>query len=155
MHVSRRLAERTDEVAALITAENGKPIKWARSEATRAVATFRWAAEEVRREGGEMHPPRHRGRDGGPGGSRPPVPERPGARHRAVQLPAEPRRAQGGAGARGRRPDHRQAGARHAAGRRLLLGELLAETDLPAGMWSVLPVPNEAMPAWSPTSGCR
>jgi acyl-CoA reductase-like NAD-dependent aldehyde dehydrogenase len=29
----------------------------------------------------------------------------------------------------------------------LLLGELLAETDLPAGAWSVLPVPNEAMPA--------
>ena len=25
----------------------------------------------------------------------------------------------------------------------LLLGELLAETDLPAGAWSVLPVPNE------------
>ena len=29
----------------------------------------------------------------------------------------------------------------------LLLGELLAETDLPAGMWSVLPVPNDDMPA--------
>jgi aldehyde dehydrogenase (NAD+) len=24
-----------------------------------------------------------------------------------------------------------------------LLGELLAETDLPAGSWSILPVPNE------------
>jgi acyl-CoA reductase-like NAD-dependent aldehyde dehydrogenase len=35
MHVSRRLGERLDEVAALITAENGKPIKWARAEATR------------------------------------------------------------------------------------------------------------------------
>jgi acyl-CoA reductase-like NAD-dependent aldehyde dehydrogenase len=29
----------------------------------------------------------------------------------------------------------------------LILGELLAETDLPAGAWSVLPVPNEKMPA--------
>ncbi|MBB0246967.1 aldehyde dehydrogenase family protein, partial [Streptomyces alkaliphilus] len=28
----------------------------------------------------------------------------------------------------------------------LLLGELLAETELPEGAWSVLPVPNEAMP---------
>src|SRR5207302_8865954 len=27
----------------------------------------------------------------------------------------------------------------------LLLGELLAETDLPAGAWSVLPVPNDQM----------
>src|SRR5207244_7947797 len=29
----------------------------------------------------------------------------------------------------------------------LLLGELLAETGLPAGSWSVLPVPNDRMPA--------
>jgi aldehyde dehydrogenase (NAD+) len=29
----------------------------------------------------------------------------------------------------------------------LLLGELLAETDLPEGSWSVLPVPNDRMPA--------
>ena len=29
----------------------------------------------------------------------------------------------------------------------LLIGELLAETDLPAGSWSVLPVPNDRMPA--------
>ncbi|MGZ4603261.1 MAG: aldehyde dehydrogenase family protein, partial [Kineosporiaceae bacterium] len=54
MHVSRRLGERVDEVAHLITAENGKPLKWARSEAARAASTFRWAAEEVRREGGEL-----------------------------------------------------------------------------------------------------
>lgn len=29
-HVSRRLVERTEEIAQLISAENGKPIKWAR-----------------------------------------------------------------------------------------------------------------------------
>jgi acyl-CoA reductase-like NAD-dependent aldehyde dehydrogenase len=29
----------------------------------------------------------------------------------------------------------------------LLLGDLLAETDLPAGSWSVLPVPNDRMPS--------
>lgn len=29
----------------------------------------------------------------------------------------------------------------------LLIGELLAETDLPAGSWSILPVPNERMAA--------
>ena len=53
-HVSRRLEERVDEVAALITAENGKPITWARAEATRAASTFRWAAEEARRFNGEF-----------------------------------------------------------------------------------------------------
>jgi glyceraldehyde-3-phosphate dehydrogenase (NADP+) len=52
--VSRRLAERADEVARLITAENGKPIKWARGEVGRAISTFRWAAEEARRFSGEL-----------------------------------------------------------------------------------------------------
>jgi acyl-CoA reductase-like NAD-dependent aldehyde dehydrogenase len=54
MHISQRLAERNDEVGELIAREGGKPIKWAKVEATRAVATFRWAAEEIRRSGGEM-----------------------------------------------------------------------------------------------------
>ena len=37
------MAERADEIAALITAENGKPAKWARAEVTRAVSTLRWS----------------------------------------------------------------------------------------------------------------
>ncbi|WP_407676345.1 aldehyde dehydrogenase family protein [Plantactinospora alkalitolerans] len=53
-HVSRRLAERAEEVARLITAESGKPIKWARIEVSRAAGTFRWAAEEARRWSGEV-----------------------------------------------------------------------------------------------------
>ena len=53
-HVSRRLAERADEVAALITAESGKPLKWARLEVARAVSTFRWGAEEARRWSGTL-----------------------------------------------------------------------------------------------------
>lgn len=48
-HVSRRLEERRGEFAELIAREGGKPLKWARSEASRAVSTFRIAAEEVRR----------------------------------------------------------------------------------------------------------
>lgn len=53
-HVSRRLVERTEEIAQLISAENGKPIKWARGEVGRAVSVFRFAAEEARRfNGGE------------------------------------------------------------------------------------------------------
>jgi acyl-CoA reductase-like NAD-dependent aldehyde dehydrogenase len=42
-HVSRRITERGEEIATLITAENGKPITWARIEATRAASVFRWA----------------------------------------------------------------------------------------------------------------
>ena len=53
-HISRRLQERSDEVAETIAREGGKPIKWAKVEAARAVSTFRWAAEECRRSGGEL-----------------------------------------------------------------------------------------------------
>jgi aldehyde dehydrogenase (NAD+) len=53
-HVSRRLVERADEVAELIAREGGKPLKWAKVEAARAASTFRWAAEECRRDGGEL-----------------------------------------------------------------------------------------------------
>lgn len=49
MHISSRLKERADEVAEMIAHEGGKPLKWAKVEATRAVSTFRWAAEEIRR----------------------------------------------------------------------------------------------------------
>jgi len=53
-HISCRLQERADEIAETIAREGGKPIKWAKVEAARAVSTFRWAAEECRRSGGEL-----------------------------------------------------------------------------------------------------
>jgi aldehyde dehydrogenase (NAD+) len=45
---SARLAGRAEEAAALITAENGKPIMWAKAEVARAVSVLTWAAEETR-----------------------------------------------------------------------------------------------------------
>jgi len=53
-HISRRLAETIEENARLIAAEGGKPIKWARVEATRAVSTFRWASEVLRHGDDEL-----------------------------------------------------------------------------------------------------
>jgi aldehyde dehydrogenase (NAD+) len=47
-HISRRLDETQEENARLIAAEGGKPLKWARVEAARAVSTFRWASETIR-----------------------------------------------------------------------------------------------------------
>src|ERR671938_1474469 len=47
-HISRRLGERQGEVAQLIAKEGGKPLKWAKVEAARAVSTFRWASETLR-----------------------------------------------------------------------------------------------------------
>jgi acyl-CoA reductase-like NAD-dependent aldehyde dehydrogenase len=56
MHISRRIGERLDEMAELVAREGGKPLKWSKVEVSRAVSTFRWAAEETRRLGGEFLP---------------------------------------------------------------------------------------------------
>ena len=53
-HISRRLAETVDENAELIAREGGKPIKWAKVEATRAISTFRWASEVIRHGDDEL-----------------------------------------------------------------------------------------------------
>ena len=91
--------------------------------------------------------PGHRPGRRRPARADPPLPARPGARHRAVQLPAEPGRPQGRPGDRGRRARSSSSPRPATPLSALLLGELLAETDLPAGSWSVLPVPNDQMPA--------
>lgn len=51
--ISQTISERSEEIAQLVTAENGKPILWARAEVGRAVSVFRLAAEEARRWSGE------------------------------------------------------------------------------------------------------
>jgi len=53
-HISRRLADTMEENAQLIAAEGGKPLKWARVEAARAVSTFRWASETIRHGDDEL-----------------------------------------------------------------------------------------------------
>jgi len=141
-HVSRRLTERADEIAALITAESGKPVKWSRIEVTRAASTFRWAAEEARRFSGELQR----------------LDTDPNASGRLALVRRAPRGPVLGispfnfplnlvahkvapAIAVGAPIVLKPAPATPLVA--LLLGELLAETDLPAGSWSVLPVPNE------------
>ncbi len=53
-HISARLKETIDENAELIAKEGGKPLKWAKVEATRAVSTFRWASEVLRHGDDEL-----------------------------------------------------------------------------------------------------
>lgn len=143
-HVAGRLLERIEHFASLITAEGGKPDQWARIEVERAAATFRIAAEEARRWSGELQ--RLDTDSTGDGRialnrkvSRGPVlgitpfnfPLNLVAHKVAPALavgapiivkpaPATPMTA-------------------------LALGDVLAETDLPPGSWSVLTVPNEEM----------
>ena len=142
-HVASRLEQRGEEVARLITGENGKPLRWSRAEVARGVSTFRWAAEEARRFSGELQ--------------RLDTDESASGRMALVRrFPIGP--------VLGICPfnfplnlvAHKVAPALAAGApiivkpapatplTALLLGELLAETDLPAGSWSVLPVGNDA-----------
>ncbi|MFE5855043.1 aldehyde dehydrogenase family protein [Streptomyces sp. NPDC056500] len=146
-HVAKRLAERTEEIAQLISAENGKPIKWARGEVGRAVSVFRLAAEEARRfNGGQAQ---RLDTDAGGTGRLALTRRIP----KGVVLGIAPFNFPLNLSA------HKVAPA-IAVGApiilkpapatpisSLVLGELLAETELPVGSWSVLPVPNDRMPA--------
>jgi acyl-CoA reductase-like NAD-dependent aldehyde dehydrogenase len=143
-HVSRRLAERADEIARLITAESGKPLKWARLEVGRAVSTFRWGAEEARRWSGSLQR----------------LDTEPGGTGRIALVRRHPRGP-----VLGIAPfnfplnlvAHKVAPALAVGApivvkpapatplTALLLGDVLAAADLPAGAFSVLPVPNDRM----------
>jgi acyl-CoA reductase-like NAD-dependent aldehyde dehydrogenase len=143
-HISRRIAERAEEYAQIITAENGKPLVWARGEVSRAVSTFRWAAEETRRFSGEVQRLDTDANATGRLGIVRRFPRGPvlgiapfnfplnlvahkvapaiavGAPILVKPAPATPLSA-------------------------LLLGEIIAQTDLPKAMVSVLPVANDRM----------
>ncbi|GAA0964024.1 aldehyde dehydrogenase family protein [Acrocarpospora macrocephala] len=141
-HVSRRIAERADEIARVISGENGKPIFWARGEVGRAVATFRFAAEETRRFSGDVQR----------------LDTEPAAQGRlayVTRVPYGPVLAITPFNFPLNLVAHKVAPA-IAVGApvivkpapatplsALLLGEILAETDLPEGMFSILPVPND------------
>ncbi|MEU3515690.1 aldehyde dehydrogenase family protein [Streptomyces sp. NPDC006654] len=147
-HVSRRLAERTEEIAQLISAENGKPIKWARGEVGRAVSVFRFAAEEARRfNGGEAQ---RLDTDLGGQGRLALTRRFP----KGVVLGIAPfnfplnlcAHKIAPAIAAGAPIILKPAPATPLSG--LIIGDLLAETTgLPAGSWSILPVANDKMAA--------
>ncbi|HEX5567346.1 MAG TPA: aldehyde dehydrogenase family protein, partial [Streptomyces sp.] len=146
-HVSRRLAERTEEIAGLISAENGKPMKWARGEVGRCVSVFRWAAEEARRfnAGTAQRLDTDAGGVGRLALTRR-FPRGPVLGIAPFNFPLNLcAHKVAPAIAVGTPIILKPAPATPLSA--LLLGELLAETDLPAGSWSVLPVPNDRMPA--------
>lgn len=141
-HVSARLKERAEEVAALISAENGKPLMWAQAEVGRAISTFRWAAEEARRFSGELMR----------------LDTDPAATGRMAVVRRFPKGPVLGitpfnfplnlvahkvapAIAVGAPIVVKPAPATPLTA--LLLGSILAETDLPGGMFSFLPLPND------------
>jgi glyceraldehyde-3-phosphate dehydrogenase (NADP+) len=139
--VGRALADRAEEVARLITAENGKPLRWARAEVGRAVSVFRLAAEATRAWTEEVlrldTDPAAEGRLGYVRR----VPRGPVLAVTPFNFPLNlvahkvaPAVAVGA-------PVVVKPAPRTPLSA-LLLGELLACTGLPAGMVSVLPVPD-------------
>ena len=55
-HLAARCTERKDELAEVVVVEVGKPIQYARAEVARLIATVELAAEEATRIGGELLP---------------------------------------------------------------------------------------------------
>ena len=114
-HCVDRFKERFDELAYALCVEAGKPIKDSEGEVTRLIDTFRIAAEESVRMTGEVQPLDISAARQGLSGHLEARADRAVQLHLAVQLPAQPRRAQDRAGARGRLPVRDEAGEPHAA----------------------------------------
>ncbi|WP_037314867.1 aldehyde dehydrogenase family protein [Amycolatopsis orientalis] len=141
-HVSRVIAGRAEEIAEVITAENGKPLKWADAEVRRAVSVFRIAAEEARRFSGDLQR-----LDTDPAGEgrlalTRRVPRGPVLGIAPFNFPLNlvahkvaPALAVGA-------PIIVKPAPRTPLAA-LILGEILAETELPEGAFSVLPLGNE------------
>lgn len=143
---ARQIAQRAEEIAETITAESGKPLRWAYAEVTDTVSAFRCAAAAARQFGAEP---------------RPMAPDQTGiteltvvrCRPRGPVLAIAARTAPFFLAARG-------VAAALAIGApvvvkpasatplsALLLGESLAEAKLPVGVFSILPLAGTAMNA--------
>jgi acyl-CoA reductase-like NAD-dependent aldehyde dehydrogenase len=146
MHISKRLSERVEEIAQLILEENGKPIMWARAEAGRATTVFRWAAEEVRRFSGEIQRLDTEAAAAGRMAIIRRFPHGPVLGISPFNFPMNlvahkvaPAIAVGAPIIVKPAPSTPLSA--------LLLGEILAEVDLPQGSWSILPIANADAPA--------
>ncbi|MCA8925437.1 MAG: aldehyde dehydrogenase family protein [Planctomycetes bacterium] len=137
-HCVRRLRERADELAECLCLEAGKPIKDSRGEVTRLIDTFRVAAEESTRVYGEVLPLDISPRAAGYRGMWKRVPLGPCSFISPFNFPLNlvahkiaPAIAVGC-------PFVLKPASLTPVGA-LILGEVLAETDLPPGAFSILP----------------
>ena len=137
-----RFVERFDELAEILLVEGGKVMKDARGEVQRLVDTFRIAAEEATRIGGEVLPMDIAERSEGVLGFWKRVPIGPVSFITPFNFPYNlvahkiaPAIAAGC-------PFVLKPAEKTPVGA-LVLGEILAEFDLPDGAFSILPVPRE------------
>lgn len=138
-HVARRCRERRDELADVLIVEAGKPIQFARAEADRLVDTMEASAEEATRVYGEVLPLDVTERAGGYRGMWKRVPLGPCSFITPWNFPLNlVAHKIGPAIACGCPFVLKPASATPVSA--LILGEILAETDLPEGAFSILPM---------------
>jgi acyl-CoA reductase-like NAD-dependent aldehyde dehydrogenase len=141
-HCVARFTERQEELALALCIEAGKPIHDSRGEVTRLIDTFRIAAGEATRLGGEVIDMEISKRTRGYRGMAKRVPIGPCAFITPFNFPLNlvahkvaPALAAGC-------PFVLKPAAKTPVGA-LIIGEVLAETDLPKGAFSILPCSND------------
>ncbi|QDT01618.1 aldehyde dehydrogenase family protein [Adhaeretor mobilis] len=135
--------ERFDEFADALCIEAGKPIKDAKGEVTRLIDTFRIAAEEAVRIGGEVLNLEISARAKGYRGMDKRVPIGPCSFISPFNFPLNLAAHKIAPAIAAGCPFVLKPASRTPIGA-LMIGEVLAETDLPAGAFSILPCTRDA-----------
>jgi acyl-CoA reductase-like NAD-dependent aldehyde dehydrogenase len=142
MHCVTRFEERAEELAGVLCIEAGKPIRDARGEVTRLIDTFRIAAEESVRIHGEVIPLEISPRAKGYRGLWQRVPIGPCSLISPFNFPLNLAAHKVAPAIAAGCPFVLKPASWTPIGA-LLIGEVLAETDLPRGAFSILPCPRE------------
>jgi aldehyde dehydrogenase (NAD+) len=137
-HCVKRFRERYDELAMALCIEAGKPIKDARGEVTRLIDTFKVAAEEAVRIDGEVINLEISARAKGYRGFTRRVPIGPCSFISPFNFPLNLAAHKIAPGIAAGCPFVLKPASRTPVGA-LIIGEILAETDLPKGAFSILP----------------
>jgi acyl-CoA reductase-like NAD-dependent aldehyde dehydrogenase len=137
-HCVKRFRERYDELAMALCIEAGKPIRDARGEVTRLIDTFKVAAEEAVRINGEVLNLEISARARGYRGFTRRVPIGPCSFISPFNFPLNLAAHKVAPGIAAGCPFVLKPASRTPIGA-LIIGEILAETDLPRGAFSILP----------------
>jgi len=137
-HCVKRFEERAEELAQALCIEAGKPIKDARGEVVRLIDTFRIAAEEAVRIGGEIIPMDSTPRGEGYSGMWKRVPIGPCSFISPFNFPLNLAAHKVAPAIAAGCPFVLKPASMTPIGA-IIIGEVLAETDLPKGAFSILP----------------
>lgn len=142
-HCVDRFESRFDELAEMLCIEAGKPIKDSKGEVTRLIDTFRIAAEEAVRIVGEQHNLEISERASGYRGMDQRVPIGPCSFISPFNFPLNLVAHKVAPAIAAGCPFILKPASRTPIGA-LIIGEILAETDLPKGAFSILPCTRKA-----------